>query len=88
LHIEYVVAVEGTMCLHPKVVVNAGMATGLVEVVAERIKVLNQVRVALPFLVTTADDSKDVPTEEVGLRLLLILSIFSRCACCFLLHIR
>jgi hypothetical protein len=32
--------------------------------------VLNQVRVALLFLVTTADDSKDVPTEEVRLRFL------------------
>ncbi|CAM6019051.1 unnamed protein product [Sphagnum balticum] len=31
LHIEYVVAVEGTVLLHPKEVVNARMATGLVE---------------------------------------------------------
>jgi hypothetical protein len=37
--------------------------------------VLNQVRVALPFLVTTADDSKDVPTEEVCLRFLLIFML-------------
>jgi aspartyl-tRNA synthetase len=68
LRIEYVVAVEGTVRLRPKEVVNARMATGFVEVVAESIQVLNQVHVALPFLVTTADDSKDVPTEEVRLR--------------------
>ncbi|CAK9214508.1 unnamed protein product [Sphagnum troendelagicum] len=71
LHIECVVVVEGTVHLHPKEVVNAWMATGLVEVVAESIKVLNQVRVALPFLVTTADDSKDVPTEEMSTNLRL-----------------
>jgi hypothetical protein len=52
------------------------------QVVAESIQVLNQVHVALPFLVTTADDSKDVPTEEVRLRFLSISNhvLFSSCA--------
>jgi aspartyl-tRNA synthetase len=54
------------------------------QVVAESIQVLNQVHVALPFLVTTADDSKDVPTEEVRLRFLSIFNhiLFSSCAYC------
>lgn len=39
------------------------------QVVAERIRVLNKVGVALPFLVTLAEDNKEVPSEEVRLRL-------------------
>ncbi|KAH9325729.1 hypothetical protein KI387_005907, partial [Taxus chinensis] len=37
-------------------------------VAAESIRLLNPVRSALPFLVTTADDANDIITEEVRLR--------------------
>lgn len=44
------------------------MKTGLIEVAAESVQVLNAVRTKLPFLVTTADDAKDSAKEEIRLR--------------------
>lgn len=38
------------------------------QVAAEYVLVLNSVRSALPFLVTTADDAKETATEEIRLR--------------------
>ncbi|KAG0599742.1 hypothetical protein M758_12G175300 [Ceratodon purpureus] len=68
VRIEYVVAVEGTVRLRPKEVANARMATGSIEIVAESVQVLNKVGLALPFLVTLADDNNEMPSEEVRLR--------------------
>uniref|UniRef100_A0A5B6ZQQ4 Aminoacyl-transfer RNA synthetases class-II family profile domain-containing protein n=1 Tax=Davidia involucrata TaxID=16924 RepID=A0A5B6ZQQ4_DAVIN len=44
------------------------MKTGMIEVAAEHVQVLNAVRSKLPFLVTTADDAKDPVKEEIRLR--------------------
>ncbi|XP_024358431.1 aspartate--tRNA ligase, chloroplastic/mitochondrial [Physcomitrium patens] len=68
VRVEYVVAVEGTVQLRPKEVANARMATGSIEIIAESLQVLNKVGLALPFLVTLADDNKEMPSEEVRLR--------------------
>ena len=38
------------------------------QVVAEDLQLLNTVQVALPFLITTSTEFKDVVTEEVRLR--------------------
>lgn len=38
------------------------------QVAAENIVILNSVNHALPFQVTTADDAKDIITEEIRLR--------------------
>lgn len=38
------------------------------QVAAEHVKVLNSVKVKLPFLVTTGDDVKDSAKEEIRLR--------------------
>jgi hypothetical protein len=38
------------------------------QVVAEELQLLNTVQVALPFLITTSTEVKDVVTEEVRLR--------------------
>jgi aspartyl-tRNA synthetase len=40
------------------------------QIVAESLQVLNKVGLALPFLVTLADDNKELPSEEVRLRFL------------------
>lgn len=56
------------MRARPKEAVNPRMGTGALEVVAEDLQLLNPVRLALPFLVTTSDEFKDVITEEVRLR--------------------
>uniref|UniRef100_A0A7N0TVY6 Aminoacyl-transfer RNA synthetases class-II family profile domain-containing protein n=1 Tax=Kalanchoe fedtschenkoi TaxID=63787 RepID=A0A7N0TVY6_KALFE len=68
LRLEYVVAVEGVVRGRPSESVNARMKTGMIEVAAERVQVLNAVKAKLPFLVTTADDSKDSAKEEIRLR--------------------
>lgn len=38
------------------------------QIVAESVQVLNKVGLALPFLVTLAEDNKELPSEEVRLR--------------------
>lgn len=38
------------------------------QVAVEQVKVLNSVKVKLPFLVTTGDDVKDSAKEEIRLR--------------------
>ncbi|KAL3651676.1 hypothetical protein CASFOL_004678 [Castilleja foliolosa] len=68
LRLEYVIAVEGVVRPRPVESINKKMKTGLVEVAAERVHVLNAVRSKLPFLVTTADDAKDSTKEEIRLR--------------------
>jgi hypothetical protein len=40
------------------------------QIVAESFEVLKRVRLAMPFLVTLADDNKELPSEEVRLRFL------------------
>ena len=53
---EYVVRVTGRVRARPEAMRNAAMATGGVEVVAERIEVLSRVRASLPFEVSSGDD--------------------------------
>ncbi|KAK1269820.1 hypothetical protein QJS04_geneDACA022120 [Acorus gramineus] len=66
LRLEYVVAVEGVVRLRPSESVNKKMKTGSIEVAAEHVQVLNSIKGALPFLVTTADDVKE-PSQLFGL---------------------
>ncbi|XP_072972324.1 aspartate--tRNA ligase, chloroplastic/mitochondrial [Typha angustifolia] len=68
LRLEHVVAVEGVVRSRPGESVNVKMKTGAVEVAAEHVVVLSSVNRPLPFPVTTADDVKDVVTEEIRLR--------------------
>ncbi|CAA7405311.1 unnamed protein product [Spirodela intermedia] len=68
LRLEYVIAVEGTVRPRPAESQNKKMKTGFIEVTAEHIQVLNSVRRALPFLITTVDDTKETITEEIRLR--------------------
>nr|XP_010920691.1 aspartate--tRNA ligase, chloroplastic/mitochondrial isoform X2 [Elaeis guineensis] len=68
LRLEYVITVEGIVQARPKESVNNKMKTGAIEVAAEHVIVLNSVNRALPFPVTTADDVKDIITEEIRLR--------------------
>ncbi|CAA0397394.1 unnamed protein product [Arabidopsis thaliana] len=68
MRLEYVVLVEGTVRSRPNESVNKKMKTGFVEVVAEHVEILNPVRTKLPFLVTTADENKDLIKEEIRLR--------------------
>ncbi|KNA21330.1 hypothetical protein SOVF_044290 [Spinacia oleracea] len=66
--LEYVIAVDGLVRLRPSEAANKKMKTGMVEVAAEHVKILNSVKVKLPFLVTTSDDVKDSAKEEIRLR--------------------
>ncbi|KAK9110827.1 hypothetical protein Sjap_018887 [Stephania japonica] len=68
LRLEYVIVVEGVVRPRPSESVNTRMKTGTIEVAAEYVKVLNSVRRKLPFLVTTADDAKEIVKEESRLR--------------------
>ncbi|CAL0313838.1 unnamed protein product [Lupinus luteus] len=68
LRLEYVVAIEGTVRSRPNESINKKMKTGLIEVAANSVQVLNAVNSKLPFLVTTADDAKDSLKEEIRLR--------------------
>ncbi|XP_057495258.1 aspartate--tRNA ligase, chloroplastic/mitochondrial-like [Actinidia eriantha] len=68
LRLEYVISVEGVVRSRPSESVNKKMKTGMVEVAAEHVQVLNDVRSRLPFLVTTADDAIDSVKEEIRLR--------------------
>ncbi|XP_020220208.1 aspartate--tRNA ligase, chloroplastic/mitochondrial [Cajanus cajan] len=68
LRLEYVVAIEGVVRSRPNESINKKMKTGLIEVAANRVQVLNSVNSKLPFLVTTADDAKDSLKEEIRLR--------------------
>ncbi|XP_052193536.1 aspartate--tRNA ligase, chloroplastic/mitochondrial [Diospyros lotus] len=68
LRLEYVIAVEGVVRPRPSESVNTKMKTGMIEVAAEHVEVLNGVRSKLPFLVTTGDDAKDSVKEEIRLR--------------------
>ncbi|KAI3993022.1 hypothetical protein MKX01_009765 [Papaver californicum] len=73
LGVEYVVSVEGIVRSRPSDSVNNKMKTGILEVTAENVRVLNSVNCKLPFLVTTGDDAKkekakDNSKEEIRLR--------------------
>lgn len=68
LRLEYVIAVEGVVRSRPSESINKKMKTGLIEVAAEHVQVLNAVRSKLPFLVTTSDDANDFVKEEIRLR--------------------
>ncbi|CAK9137931.1 unnamed protein product [Ilex paraguariensis] len=68
LRLEYVITVEGVVRLRPSESVNKKMKTGMIEVAAELVHILNAVRSKLPFLVTSADDAKDSVKEEIRLR--------------------
>ncbi|MCO5557234.1 hypothetical protein L7F22_010795 [Adiantum nelumboides] len=68
MRLEYVITVKGHVRSRPKDAINPRMDTGAVEVVAENLLLLNSVRCALPFLITTPPEFKDVITEEVRLR--------------------
>ncbi|KAJ4967320.1 hypothetical protein NE237_019169 [Protea cynaroides] len=68
LRLEYVIAVEGTIRSRPSESVNKTIKTGMIEVTAEHVQLLNSVRSKLPFLVTTVDDAKEFPKEEIRLR--------------------
>ncbi|XP_068656525.1 aspartate--tRNA ligase, chloroplastic/mitochondrial [Aristolochia californica] len=68
LSLEYVIAVEGTVQSRPNEYVNKKMKTGMIEIVAEHVVLLNSVKHSLPFLVTTAADAKEIVTEEIRLR--------------------
>ncbi|KAK4378519.1 hypothetical protein RND71_000381 [Anisodus tanguticus] len=72
LRLEYVVAIKGVVRPRPAESVNKKMKTGMIEVAAEDVQVLNAVRLKLPFLVTTADDAKDSAKEEIRLRSLML----------------
>ncbi|KAK9077233.1 hypothetical protein SSX86_005570 [Deinandra increscens subsp. villosa] len=68
LRLEYVVSIQGVVRLRPSDSVNKNMKTGMIEVTAEQVQVLNSVKTKLPFLVTSADDAKDSIKEEIRLR--------------------
>ncbi|KAL7206314.1 hypothetical protein ACSBR2_019096 [Camellia fascicularis] len=68
LRLEFVITVEGIVRPRPSESVNKKMKTGMIEVAAEHVQLLNAVRSKLPFLVTTADDVKDSVKEEIRLR--------------------
>ncbi|KAL7185124.1 hypothetical protein ACSBR2_027122 [Camellia fascicularis] len=68
LRLEFVITVEGVVRPRPSESVNKKMMTGMIEVAAEYVQLLNAVRSKLPFLVTTADDVKDSVKEEIRLR--------------------
>jgi aspartyl-tRNA synthetase len=52
---EYVVKVTGRVSQRPEVSLNSKLPTGEVEIYADRIELLNEVRKQLPFQVSTAD---------------------------------
>ncbi|CAN6826694.1 unnamed protein product [Brassica oleracea] len=68
MRLEYVVSVEGTVRARPNESINKKMKTGVIEVVAEHVEILNPVRSKLPFLVTTSDETKDSIKEDIRLR--------------------
>ncbi|KAH7849264.1 hypothetical protein Vadar_015375 [Vaccinium darrowii] len=68
LRLEYVIAVEGVVRSRPSESLNKKMKTGMIEVAAEHVQVLNAMRSKLPFLVTTSDDAKDSVKDEIRLR--------------------
>ncbi|RZC49152.1 hypothetical protein C5167_017579 [Papaver somniferum] len=72
LALEYVVAVEGIVRSRPGESVNNKMKTGILEVTAENVRILNSVKCKLPFLVTMGDDVKKEKakdsSEEIRLR--------------------
>jgi aspartyl-tRNA synthetase len=52
---EYVVRVTGRVCQRPEDSLNAKIATGEIEIYADRIELLNKVEKQLPFQVSTAE---------------------------------
>ncbi|KAI6701524.1 hypothetical protein NL676_015848 [Syzygium grande] len=66
--LEYVVSVEGIVRCRPAESINRKIKTGMIEVAAEHVQILNAVRSKLPFLVTTGDDGKEAVKEEIRLR--------------------
>ncbi|KAM7275783.1 hypothetical protein ACFE04_017649 [Oxalis oulophora] len=68
LRLEYVVAIEGIVRARPSESINEKMKTGLIEVAAVNVQVLNSVKTKLPFLVTTAESADDLIKEEIRLR--------------------
>ncbi|KAK3414006.1 hypothetical protein EUGRSUZ_I02505 [Eucalyptus grandis] len=68
LRLEYVVSVEGVVRCRPAESINKKIKTGMIEVAAEHVQMLNAVKSKLPFLVTTGDEGKDAVKEEIRLR--------------------
>ncbi|KAM6541538.1 hypothetical protein CsatB_005985 [Cannabis sativa] len=69
LRIEYVIAVEGIVRHRPSASINEKMKTGYIEVAAEHVQLLNDVKLKLPFSIhTTGDEAKDSVKEEIRLR--------------------
>ncbi len=64
LHLEYCIAVKGTVRLRPESMVNKDMPTGEIEVKAEQIQILSKCA-PLPFMI---DDDEHVPNEDIRLR--------------------
>jgi len=58
LHMEYCVAVEGTVRKRPDAMVNSDMATGEIELAATRIDVLSTCE-PLPFMIDERSDARD-----------------------------
>lgn len=68
LRLEYVVSIEGVVRCRPAESINKKIKTGMIEVAAEHVQMLNAVKSKLPFLVTTGDEGKDAVKEEIRLR--------------------
>lgn len=63
---EYVVRITGTVTQRPEVSLNPKLPTGMVEIYADQIELLNAVRKQLPFQVSTAE--AETVKEELRLR--------------------
>ncbi|MDX2273185.1 MAG: aspartate--tRNA ligase [Cyanobacteriota bacterium] len=63
---EYVVQIHGTVCERPPESVNPRLATGTIEVYADRIEILNRVGKQLPFSITEGE--AESVREEVRLK--------------------
>ena len=64
LHLEYCIAVKGTVRLRPENMVNKEMVTGEIEVKAQEIEILSKCA-PLPFMI---DDDEHVPNEDIRLK--------------------
>jgi aspartyl-tRNA synthetase len=66
LRSEYVVQIEGRVCQRPAESFNDRIATGDIEVYADRIEILNRVQKQLPFQVSASEN--ETVREELRLR--------------------
>jgi aspartyl-tRNA synthetase len=66
LRSEYVVQIEGRVCQRPEESFNDRIATGDIEVYADRIEILNRVQKQLPFQVSASEN--ETVREELRLR--------------------